>query len=111
MKVIRIRDTETEEITSNVLSGKVTRQSIISKRNDELNIALVSFSKGATNEVNVHTFDQVLCITEGSGIIATETEEVMVTPGTFVFIPAGEKHRHGATKDSTFSHITIKSSY
>ena len=109
MKVIRIRDTETEEITSNVLSGKVTRQSIISKRNDELNIALVSFSKGATREFNTHTFDQVLYVTEGSGIITTETEEVTVTPGTFIFIPAGERHRHSATKYSTFSHITLKS--
>ena len=109
MKVIRIRDTEAEEITSNVLSGKVTRQSIISERNDELNIALVSFSKGATRKFNTHTFDQALYVTEGSGIITTETEEVTVTPGTFIFIPAGEKHRHGVTKYSTFSHITIKS--
>ena len=109
MKVIRIRDTETEEITSNVLSGKVTRQSIISERNDELNIALVSFSKGVTREFNAHTFDQVLYVTEGSGIIATETEEVTVTPGTFIFIPAGERHKHSTTKYSTFSHITIKS--
>ena len=108
MKVIVIRDTETEEMTNNVLSGKVTRQRIISERNDELNIELVSFSKGATREFSTHTFDQVLYVTEGSGIIATETGEVTVTPGTFVFIPAGEKHRHGATEDSTFSHITMK---
>lgn len=107
MKVIRIRGTETEEITSNALSGKVTRQSIISERNDELNIALVSFSKGATREFNTHTFDQVLYVTEGSGIITTETEEVTVTPGTFIFIPAGERHRHSATKYSPFSHITL----
>ncbi len=107
MKVIRIRDTETEEITSNVLSGKVTRQSIISERNDELNIALVSFSKGVTREFNAHTFDQVLYVAEGRGLIKTETEEVTVTPGTFVFIPAGEKHSHCATKDSGFSQVTI----
>jgi quercetin dioxygenase-like cupin family protein len=106
---MKISDTKPEEITSNVLSGKVTRQSIISERNDDLNIAVVSFSKGATREFNSHTFDQVLYVTEGNGIIATETEEAIVTPGTFVFIPAGEKHRHGATKNSTFSHITIKS--
>ena len=109
MKVISIHDTENEEIRSNVLSGRVTRQSIISERNDELSIALVSFSKGATRGFNTHTFDQVLYVTEGSGIIATETEEVTVTPGTFIFIPAGERHRHSATKDSAFSHITIRS--
>ena len=109
MKVIRIRDIEIEEITDNVLSGRVTRQSIISERNDGLSIALVSFSKGTTREFNTHTFAQVLYVTEGNGIIATETEEVTVAPGTLIFIPAGERHRHSATKDSAFSHITIRS--
>ena len=109
MKVIKASDVEAKEATSNVLRGRVTGQSIISEGNDELSIGLVTFSKGTERGFNAHTFDQVLYITEGSGIIATETEEVTVTPGTFVFIPAGEIHRHGSTEDSTFSHITIKS--
>ena len=109
MKVIKVSDIEPQEATSNVLRGKVTSQSIISEGNDELSIGLVNFSKGTVRGFNAHTFDQVLYVTEGSGIIATETEEVTVTPGTFVFIPAGEKHRHGSTEDSAFSHITIKS--
>ena len=39
--------------------------------------------------------------------MATETEEVVVTPGTIIFIPAGENHWHGATRDSAFAHIAI----
>ncbi len=108
MKVIKASDIEPQTATSNVVSGKVTSQRIISERNDEINIGLVNFSKGTVREFGSHPFDQVLYVTEGSGIIATETEEVTVTPGMFVFIPAGEKHRHGSTKDSAFAHITMR---
>ena len=31
----------------------------------------------------------------------------MVTEGDLIHIPAGEKHWHGATKDSAFSHISL----
>ena len=109
MKVIKVGDIEPQEATSNVIKGKVTSQRIISERNDELSIGVVNFAKGTVRGFGAHTFDQVLYVTEGSGIISTETEEVTVTPGTFVFIPAGETHRHGSTEDSAFSHITIKS--
>jgi quercetin dioxygenase-like cupin family protein len=40
--------------------------------------------------------------------VATEEEEIIVTPGTMVIFPPGEKHLHGATKDSEFSHISIQ---
>ena len=39
--------------------------------------------------------------------MATENKEVTVTPGTIIFIPAGEKHWHGATRDSAFSRIAV----
>ena len=39
--------------------------------------------------------------------MATEKEEKIVTTGDIVLFPAGEKHWHGATKDSEFSHIFI----
>jgi quercetin dioxygenase-like cupin family protein len=43
----------------------------------------------------------------GKGIVATEKEERFVTKGVIVFIPAGEKHWHGAMKGSEFSHIYV----
>ena len=68
---------------------------------------MVHFSRGAVNVFHTHTFDPVLYVTEGTGMVATENEEVTVTPGTVILIPAGESHWHGATKDSVFSHIAI----
>ncbi|MBA7564437.1 hypothetical protein ES708_06100 [subsurface metagenome] len=107
MKVVRTSDIEAQESTSQIFRGKVSMQGIIGKSGDELRVAVVNFSPGAVNVFHTHTFNQILYVTEGTGIVATESEEVTVTPGTFIFIPAGERHWHGATKDATFSHIAI----
>ena len=107
MKVIKISDVEAEEATSQIFRGKVTRQNLFGENEDELRAAAINFSPGAVNVFHTHTFNQVLYVTEGTGIVATENEEVTVTPGTIIFIPAGERHWHGATKDTKFSHIAI----
>jgi quercetin dioxygenase-like cupin family protein len=41
------------------------------------------------------------------GFDPTEHEERDITLGDVVHIKAGEKHWHGARKDTTLSHITI----
>ncbi len=107
MKVVRISDIEAEETTNKIFKGKVSIQHIIGEREDELRVIVVKFSPGAVNVFHAHTFDQILYVTEGKGIVATEKEEVTVTPGAFIFFPAGELHWHGATKDTTFSHLFI----
>jgi len=108
MKVVRTSDVEAQESTSKIFTGgKVSRQDIFGKSADEFRVSIIHFSPGAVNVFHSHTFDQVLYVTEGTGIVATENEEITVTPGTFIFIPAGEKHWHGATKETAFSHIAI----
>jgi len=108
MKVVRTSDVETQESTSKIFTGgKVNRQDIFGESDGDFRVAIIHFSPGAVNVFHTHTFDQVLYVTEGTGIVATESEEVTVTPGTFIFIPAGERHWHGATKETAFSHIAI----
>ena len=107
MKVIKTSDAEAQESANKIFRGKVSIQSIIGKSEDELRVIVVNFSPGAVNVFHSHTFNQLLYVTEGKGIVATESEEVTVTPGTFIFIPAGERHWHGATQDTAFSHIAI----
>jgi quercetin dioxygenase-like cupin family protein len=46
----------------------------------------------------------------GKGIVANEHEELMAMPGMIFFIPAGEKHWHGATPESSFSHLYVYNS-
>jgi len=84
----------------------VTRQSLISD-SKELRVGIVNFGKGVRNKFHKHDVDQVLIVTAGRGIVATERGEKVVTIGEVILFPAGEKHWHGATKDSEFSHIVI----
>ncbi len=70
-------------------------------------ISSVTFTPGSRNKFHVHDNEQILYVTEGKGIVATKEKEYVVTPGTVVFIPAGEVHWHGAVEDSPFTHIAL----
>ncbi|MFH1032491.1 MAG: cupin domain-containing protein [Chloroflexota bacterium] len=88
--------------------GKVTRQNIITgDMSQYLTASIVHFSRGSRNKWHTHTRDQFLFITAGKGIVADEKGENIVGPGDIVLFPAGEKHWHGATKDSDFSHLYV----
>jgi 4-carboxymuconolactone decarboxylase len=50
-----------------------------------------------------------MIVTEGKEIVATDQEVITVVPDDIIFIPAGEKHWHGATHDSPFSHLYVMS--
>jgi quercetin dioxygenase-like cupin family protein len=85
-----------------------TRQTIIpDNASDDYRCSVVNFSPGATTGWHAHTCDQILVVTGGSGIVATENEEYEIKAGDVVHIKAGEKHWHGARPDTTLSHITI----
>ena len=96
-----------EPFSSPLFTGPgVTRQPLTaSSSNFSMNI--VNFSKGVRNKLHTHESDQVLIVTSGIGIIATEAEQHTVTTGHVALIPAGERHWHGATDDSTFAHIAL----
>lgn len=74
----------------------------------QLRMLMVRFGKGVRNKFHSHTTDQVLFVTSGKGIVATEQEQVEIQPGDIVHIAAGEKHWHGATEDSEMSHLAIE---
>jgi 4-carboxymuconolactone decarboxylase len=107
MKVLRTSEIERKERSGGLFKGRVTVQPVLDSDNSELRTNLINFDEGAVNVFHVHDYDQVLYVTAGEGIIATETKEIKIGPGDFVVIPAGEKHWHGATPNSAFSHIAI----
>jgi len=108
MKVLKTGDSKGEESRDSLFIGKVNRLPVVDeKMANELRVAVVTFSPGARNKWHTHTNEQVLYVTEGKGIVATEDEEALVTPGTIAFIPSGEKHWHGATSETSFSHLSI----
>ncbi len=109
MKVVRIAEVREEPNTSALMiGGTVTRQGVVPpEMAKNFNCGIVNFGRGARNKFHAHTSDQVLIITSGIGIVATEHEQREVSVGDVAFIPAGEKHWHGARKESPMSHITI----
>jgi 4-carboxymuconolactone decarboxylase len=110
MKRIKVNEVPKTPRVSPMFTGPVTMQSIVdtdlSKR---FQIQQVNFEKGVRNKLHTHTIEQVLIVTEGKGIVATEHEEITVGPGDIIFIPAGEKHWHGAAPGFTFSHLYVMS--
>jgi quercetin dioxygenase-like cupin family protein len=68
---------------------------------------VVNFSQGCTTGWHTHNCDQVLIVTSGSGMVATEHEQNEINVGDVVHIKAGERHWHGAKADTTMGHITI----
>jgi len=90
-------------------SGPVSRKALIDAEDTGgYGILLVTFGPGARLNFHTHTYEQILYVTEGKGIVATKDEEKVVTPGAVIFIAPGEVHWHGATDDSSFTHLAIQ---
>lgn len=74
---------------------------------EHLTVLEVHFRDGARNRFHVHSTDQFLIVTEGSGYVATKDEQREVGPGDVAFIPAGEVHWHGAKPGHDLTHWSI----
>ncbi len=110
MKVIKIVQVAKEPQVNPLFTGPVTMQSIVdTELSMNFSIRQVNFGRGVRNKFHSHTIEQILIVTKGKGIVATDKEEITVGPGDVIFIPAGEKHWHGAAKGATFSHLYVMS--
>ena len=108
MRVVRTAEVPEQPADSPLFMGKVTRQALVpAETAKNFNCGMVNFSRGSRNKFHAHSEDQVLVITSGIGIVATEDDEREVGVGDIIHIPAGEKHWHGARKESYMSHISI----
>ena len=111
MRIIQVAKIAKEPSANlKLFTGPVTIQSIVdTELSNKFTIRQVNFDRGVRNKFHSHSIEQVLIITEGKGIVATDKEEITVGPGDVIFIAAGEKHWHGAVKDATFSHLYVMS--
>ena len=108
MKVTHASDLPRENVTGPLFTGAVTVRSALSdEEGSEFNVAHIDFPAGVHSRLHRHTTDQVLIVTRGKGMVATENEQVELTVGDVVHAPAGEKHWHGAVTGSAMTHISI----
>ena len=107
MKVITASHVEKEPFSTPLFTGPEVSIQKLLPQSREFDVNVVNFGKGVRNKFHAHDREQVLIVTAGKGIIATEQEEIEIVPGDVVLIPANEKHWHGAVEDSDFSHIYV----
>jgi quercetin dioxygenase-like cupin family protein len=110
MKIVKVDTAKTKDLTNEPLmtGGAVEARFLIGQDiAKEVGLGIVKFAPGARTKFHTHTGEQLLFCLEGKGIVATKTEQINVGPGTVVYFPPGEIHWHGATKDSSFAHISI----
>ena len=71
----------------------------------------VTFEPGARTFWHTHPLGQALIITAGAGWIQREGGPVeQVHPGDVIWIPAAERHWHGATSSTAMTHIAVQES-
>ena len=109
VKVIKIDKVPTESRSGGIFLGTVESKSLVGDSIGavDLQVNIVTFPPGVRNRFHSHSCDQALYILSGKGIVADEKEEVIAEPGMLFFIPRGERHWHGATMESSFSHLSI----
>ena len=108
LKRIRIDRGAASYNPSPIFDGPVATQNLVDEDDAALlRVTAVTFEDGARNRWHRHTTDQVLVVTEGAGIVATDTGEVLVEAGEVICIPAGERHWHGAQPGRTVTHLSI----
>ena len=113
LKVINVDEAPAEEAVGGIFQGgKVGIKRLIDTSIGayETKVAIVTFPPGARTKMHIHTHEQILYILSGKGIVATEQEEHVATPGMIFLVQAGEKHWHGATQESGSSHLYVFSS-
>jgi quercetin dioxygenase-like cupin family protein len=108
VKVVHTGDLPRDGVVGPLFIGSVFRQTIVDPAESRsFNFSVINFSAGSRNKFHQHTSDQLLIVTEGTGVVATDTEQRTISAGDVVLIPAGENHWHGAPGATPMSHIAI----
>ena len=110
MKVISIREAAKEPFIHSVFTGPNGTRQVHAPDNKEVKVSMVNSGNGARNKFHAHDSEQMLIVVTGEGIVATESEEHIVTQGDVIFIPPGVPHWRGASTHVEFSHIFVSPS-
>ena len=107
MKVVNINKVPKEVFSNPIFTGQEVTRQVLLPESKEYKADIINFGKGVRNKFHAHEYEQILIVTAGKGVVATEKEEKGVTVGDMILIPAGEKHWHGSGGESEFSHIFV----
>jgi quercetin dioxygenase-like cupin family protein len=106
MRVIKKGEGQIKRGTT--FKGEVILESmLVAQQQEGIQLSIVHFEKGAVTNWHEHPGEQILYILEGIGRVGNNETEWEVQPGDIVYSGPGEKHWHGATSDSSMSHISV----
>jgi quercetin dioxygenase-like cupin family protein len=92
MKVVKTGDLPRSPAISPLFTGDVFRQEIVEPgESQSFNFSIVNFHAGSRNKFHQHTSDQILIVTEGTGVVATADEERTVTVGDVAHHRSGKR--------------------
>src|SRR5437879_13722685 len=92
MRVIHVTKAGRERSANPIFVGEVDYQTAVGEESRDLRLSEVHFIRGAVNKPHVHTTDQILVITDGEGLVATDEERHDVSSGDVAFSPANPNH-------------------
>lgn len=110
MEVKRLSEMNAERGVGPIFETQVHKKQGFSEEfdgNRRVSMSEVYFAPGERTTVHKHTIRQILYVTGGDGIVASEDERYEVSVGDMISIPPDVEHWHGAAPNSTFRHITV----
>ena len=118
---------QTSSVSSHISITPVSKQSVTAGSHDRFTGAVqvqalfaphgqsrisggqVTFQPGARSAWHTHPLGQILIVTDGTGWIQEWGSPIReMHKGDVIWIPAGVKHWHGATPNTSVTHIAIQ---
>jgi len=95
---------------SRVSSGPFDVQMLLSSRTDGEMTAMRAFvPAGVVTHWHSHPRGQLLHVLSGVGLVQRDGGDIVeVRPGDSIWFAPGEKHWHGATRNSAFSYLSVQ---
>ena len=75
MRVVKISEVKKEPFKNPIFTGPDVTGQVLFPDSKEFDVSVVNFGKGVRNKFHAHDSEQVLVVTSGKGMIATETED------------------------------------
>jgi quercetin dioxygenase-like cupin family protein len=110
MEITRVATDESQKGNDDHFRGAIRVDRIVKTPHDpaRTHCSYVTFEPGSRTAWHTHPLGQILVITAGCGWVKQERgKKKEVHPGDVVWIPPDKKHWHGATAETTMTHIAI----
>ena len=103
MKVFEVEPNQKEYKRVTPAIGSQTRP----EEEHDFEACIAVFPPGRKTHLHFHTSDQILYIIDGKGVVGTETEQHLATPGKVFVTPKNQKHFQAATEDSSLTFLFV----